>query len=92
MSKPPRTRRDLIVAVIAVVLYLAVGVMPYLGSTLVVPFGAAVVLWVGWLVGLGITVRLVGTRSRWALASAPTALGIWVLYVSLGSILFGWTA
>lgn len=88
----PRTTRDRIVATLAVVMYLAVGVMPYLGSTIVVPVGAAVVLWAAWLVGLAITVRLVGTRSRWALASAPTALGVWVLYVSLGSILFGWTA
>jgi hypothetical protein len=86
------TTRDRLIAGVAIVMYLAVGVVPYSGSTLVVPFGAAIVLWVTWLAGFVGLVRFVAARSPWSLAAAPIALAIWVGYVSLGSWLFGWTA
>lgn len=86
------TTRDRVVAAVAIVAYVGVGILPYLPSGLVVPIAVVPVLWGAWLVGLVVCVRLVRAKSMWALAAAPAALLFWVLFVQTGSLLFDWSA
>jgi hypothetical protein len=73
-------------------LYIGTGVFPYLASGLVAPLWGIVVLYVGWLAGLWLTVSLLRRRSGWALAMPVAALAFWLLVITLGESVFGWTA
>lgn len=73
-------------------LYVLVGVFPYLGSGLVVPEPAVVILLTAWFTGFLVLLRFGKQRTMWSLAAAPAALGFWVLFVLIGSLLFGWSA
>ncbi|MDH3730608.1 MAG: hypothetical protein OES13_05750 [Acidimicrobiia bacterium] len=86
------SRRGRAVVIVAIVAYLGVGVLPYLGSALVVPLGTVPVLWGAWVAGLVVCVRLIRAHSMWSLAAAPLALLFWVVFVQTGSLLFDWTA
>ena len=81
-----------ILALAGLVLYLATGVFPYLASGLVAPLWGIVVLYVGWLLGLWVTVSLLRQRSAWALAMPAAALAFWWVVITLGESVFGWTA
>lgn len=74
------------------VLYIATGVFPYLASGLVAPLWGIAVLYVGWLVGLWLTVRLYRRRSAWALVMPLAALAFWWGIITLGESFFDWTA
>jgi hypothetical protein len=77
---------------IGIGLYLAVGFF-YLSSGLVVPvFPWLILLNILWVVGLVVAWR--ASTERWwtALVSGPIAWVFWVLYVSAGEALLGWTA
>lgn len=80
------------VGMIALALYVATGVFPYLVSGLVVPIWALILLMVLWGVGLAFTARLALRRPILSLAAIPAALAFWWLYVTAGSAMFGWTA
>jgi hypothetical protein len=81
-----------IVALVGIILYLATGVFPYLASGLVAPLWGIAALYVGWLVGLWVTIRLFRARSAWTLAMPLVALGFWWLVITLGESFFDWTA
>lgn len=86
-SPTPLQRVAVIVGLLA---YLASGFL-YLTSGLVVPGGALVVLWLVWLTGMWFVAKLLARWSWWVLLSAPAAVLFWVVYLSLGETLFGWT-
>jgi hypothetical protein len=88
--EPGSTSR--ILAWVGLVLYLATGVFPYLASGLVAPLWGIAVLWVGWLLGLWVTIGLVRRKSAWALAMPVGALAYWWLVITLGETYFDWTA
>ena len=73
-------------------LYLAVGFF-YLASGLVVPvFPWLIILNLLWVTGLIVVWRASAERWWIALVSGPIAWLFWILYVSVGERLFGWTA
>lgn len=77
---------------VSLVLHLAIGVVPYLVSGLLVPpwaMGLLLLVWTLSLAGLMLT-----ARRRPVLTSAfPVgALVFWFVFVSIGSWLFHWTA
>ena len=77
---------------LGLMLYGTIGAVPYLGSPLVTPFPAAVILWVCWIVGLVLTIR---SSAEWPWAAwigSLVALLFWVLFVQTSAWLFGWTA
>jgi hypothetical protein len=71
--------------------YVATGFV-YVAAGLVVPGPWLVVLIVIWLVGLWFVAVHTARRSWWVVASGPLALAFWWGYVTLGELLFGWTA
>lgn len=73
-------------------LYVLVGVFPYLVSGLVVPDPAVIILLTVWFTGFLVLLRFGRQRTLWSLVAAPAALGFWVLFVLIGSVLFGWSA
>lgn len=81
-----------ILGLIGFFLYLVTGVFPYLASGLVAPVLGIAVLYVGWLLGLWLTVSLYRRRSTWALAMPLAALAFWWAVITLGESVFGWTA
>jgi hypothetical protein len=81
-----------VVSILGLVLYLATGVFPYLASGLVAPLWGIAVLWVGWLVGLWLTIIMFRRRSPWTLAMPVLAIGYWWLIITLGERFFDWTA
>ncbi len=81
-----------ILALVGLVLYLATGGFPYLASGLVAPMWGIAVLWLGWLVGLWLTIRLFRGDSAWALAMPVLAIVFWWVVITLGENLFDWTA
>ena len=85
-------RRPRLVGLIALVMHLAVGVVPYLGSGLVAPTYGVAVLWSIWLALLGLGIWLWRTNPRWAWGVPAGALAAWVLVVTLGEVLLDWTA
>lgn len=92
MQRRPASPPHRWVAVLAIPAYVALGVFPYLVSGLVVPFGAVVVLMVCWFLGL-IAIAVVAKRRP--VLTPLVVLGamlFWFAFVSLGSLLFGWTA
>lgn len=77
---------------IGIGLYLAVGLF-YLASGLLVPvFPWLIILNTLWVAGLVVAWRASAERWWIALASGPIAWIFWLLYVSAGESLFGWTA
>jgi len=89
-AEPGSTSRFL--AWVGLVLYVATGVFPYLASGLVAPLWGIAVLWVGWLLGLWLTIGLARRRSAWALAMPAVALAYWWLVITAGETYFDWTA
>ena len=81
-----------ILAVVGLVLYVATGVFPFAASGLVAPLWGIAVLYLGWIVGLWLTVRLYRSGSAWALVMPVAALAFWWLVVTIGESVFGWTA
>ena len=81
-----------VLGLIGLVLYVVTGLFPYLASGLVAPLWGIAVLYVGWFLGLWLTIRLLRSGSAWALAMPVAAVGFWWLVVTLGESLFGWTA
>jgi hypothetical protein len=78
--------------VIGIMLYLVIGAVPYFGTPLVVPFPWVFVLWAVWIAGLAVTIRVYRQWPAWTLLAPVTAVAFWVLFVQVGSWLFGWTA
>ena len=75
-----------------ILLYVGVGFF-YLISGLVMPiFPWLIILDVVWVVGLVVAWRASAERWWVALLSGPAAGLFWVLYVTLGDELLGWTA
>ncbi len=81
-----------ILGLVGLVLYVATGVFPYAASGLVAPLWGIAVLYVGWLLGLWLTIRLYQRRSAWALAMPIAALAFWWVVLTIGESVFGWTA
>ena len=81
-----------LLALLGLLLYVGTGVFPYLASGLVAPLWGIAVLWVGWLLGLWLTISLFRRRSAWGLAMPVAALAFWWLVITLGESMFGWTA
>jgi hypothetical protein len=90
-SSGRRIARSLTLA-IAMVLYLAIGVFPFLGSVLLAPLPGVAFLMLGWALGLVAMVILMRRRSWWLLAGPPVALAFWAVVVTLGEHFLGWTA
>lgn len=80
-----------VLGIIGFVLYLGVGFF-YLTSGLVVPGIALVILWLVWLAGLWLAIRLFRTRPHLVPLVAVGAAIFWFIYVQGGSAIFGWTA
>ena len=75
-----------------ILLYVGVGFF-YLISGLVMPiFPWLIILDVVWVVGLVVAWRASAERWWVALLSGPAAGLFWVLYVTVGDELLGWTA
>ena len=70
---------------------MATGVL-YLGSPLVAPPGGVLVLAAGWLVLLVAAIRLRRARPWLTLLVPVVSIAFWVAVLSLGELLFGWTA
>ena len=84
-----------VAAAVGVVLHLAVGVVPYAASGLVVPVWAFVTLYAGWLGLAVLLVRLLRgphRRPRLAPLVPVAALAFWFAFVSAGGALLDWTA
>lgn len=81
-----------ILALIGLVLYVGTGIFPYLASGLVAPLWGIALLYVGWLLGLWLTISLFRRRSGWTLAMPVAALAFWWLVITLGETFFDWTA
>ena len=83
-------------AAAAVVLHLVFGVFPFAASGLVTPLWGIVVLYGWWLALAVLVVRSLrappNRRPFVALAVPFVALAGWFAFVSLGSVLLGWTA
>jgi hypothetical protein len=77
---------------ITIVLYLAIGVFPYLSSGLLAPLYGVIVLMVCWGIGLVITWRLARTRPVLSLLAVPVALAFWWAVLTAGDVFLGWTA
>lgn len=81
-----------ILALVGLILYLVTGVFPFAASGLVAPLWGIVVLYVGWLIGLWVTIRLFRSRSLWTLAMPVVALAFWWVVLTIGESAFDWTA
>jgi hypothetical protein len=87
---PARVRVTAIV--VAVGLYLVLGVFPYLASVLLAPPAGVAFLMAAWLGGLVIAVWAARQRSLLALAMPLVAIALWAVVVTVGEQLLGWTA
>lgn len=74
------------------VVYVGIGVFPYLASGLVVPPPALAILMLCWGAGMVFTVRLARSRPVLSLITIPSAVVFWAAFVTLGSAVFDWTA
>ncbi len=77
---------------VGLVIYIATGVFPFAASGLVAPLWGIAVLYVGWLLGLLLAIRLYRSRSAWTLAMPVAALAFWWVVITIGESAFGWTA
>lgn len=64
----------------------------YLGSPLVAPPLGVLVLAAGWLLLLVVAIRLRRERPWFTLLAPVVSIAFWVAVLSLGELLFGWTA
>ncbi len=83
--------QERVAGVIGLVLYLGVGFF-YLSSGLVVPFPWLSLLWAVWLAGLIWALLVFRSRPPFVLLFAPAAFGFWLLFLTAGERLLGWTA
>lgn len=72
-------------------LYLAAGI-PYAVSGLVAPPAGVALLWVLWVAGLAVAIRLFRARSPWIFAMPFAALAMWWVTLTVGDIFLGWVA
>ncbi|MGY1832519.1 hypothetical protein ACI8AA_19065 [Geodermatophilus sp. SYSU D01180] len=86
-----RRTGPLVVAVLAGLAHLVVGWF-YLAGGLVVPGPVLVPLWLIWLAGAVVLVRLAVRRSWWTPAVPVEAAVLLGLVVAVGGELLGWTA
>jgi hypothetical protein len=86
----PRLR--LLLIVIAVAVYGAIGIFPYLASVLLAPPAGVAFLMAAWLGGFTVAIWFARRRSLLTLLMPPAALAFWLSVVTLGERLFGWTA
>jgi len=77
--------------VLGLVLYLATGFL-YISSGLVVPGVWLILIWVIWLAGIYLLVRVFQTARAWTPLVAVGAVAFWWIYVSLGEYFLDWTA
>lgn len=70
--------------------YVATGLVYLVGGLLFVPWHWLVPLWVGWLAGLWVTLRLGRRGSWWVLAAAPIAFAVLWVYVEAGWAMWDW--
>jgi len=80
-----------ILGIVGIILYLIVGYF-YLVSGLVVPGVWLIVLWLIWIAGIYVLVRVFRTARAWTPLVAVGAMAVWAIYVSLGGALLDWTA
>jgi len=76
--------------VLGMALYLAVGFF-YLTSGLVVPGFALILLWLVWLAGGWLLIRVFRRRPELTFLVPLGAAAFWFLYLTLGEALFGWS-
>ncbi|MDH3538687.1 MAG: hypothetical protein OEP52_01720 [Acidimicrobiia bacterium] len=76
---------------IGILLYLLVGIL-YLGSGLVMPYPWAFGMWVLWIGGLIMLIRVFQDHRAWTPLGPVGAVILWVVIVQLGAWLFNWTA
>jgi hypothetical protein len=76
---------------VAVALFVVMGVFPYLTAGLVVPLPGLIVLMACWAAGLWLTSRLALRRPLLAPLMIPAGLAFWWAYITAGERLFGWT-
>ncbi len=92
-TAPPASPSPLVVlGWAAFAAHVGVGLTFYLAAGLVAPLPGVLVLWACWI---GLTVaglRVRKARPWWFVALPVVSVGVWVLVVSLGSWVFGWTA
>jgi hypothetical protein len=85
-----RPRGPLVVAVLAAVAHLVVGYF-YLASGLVVPGYALLPLWLWWALLAWVLFRLARQDSWWTPLVPVVAFGTWLLILTAGEQLLGWT-
>lgn len=76
--------------VIGLLLYMGVGFF-YLSSGLVVPGVALIILWLVWLGGIWLLLRVFKRRPELTFLVPLGATAFWFLYLTVGEALFGWT-
>ena len=86
-----RSRGPLLVAVIAAVLHLVVGYF-YLAGGLVIPGYVLIPLWVVWLLLAWWLVSLARRNSWWTPLAPVAAAVLFVLVLTVGEQVLGWTA
>lgn len=74
-----------------IVAHVATAVL-YAASGLVVPTAGLAVLWVAWLAMLLAAIRLRRSRPWLTLAVPVVSVAFWVLVLTVGEAVFGWTA
>jgi hypothetical protein len=77
---------------VTIVLYLLIGIFPYLASGLLAPLYGVIILLVCWGIGLVLTWRLARRRPVLSLVAVPLALAFWGAVMAAGDLILGWTA
>jgi hypothetical protein len=77
--------------IVGLAAHLLTGVL-YVGSPLVAPPPGVLVLAAGWLLLLVVAIRLRRERPWFTLLVPAVSIAFWVAVLSLGELLFGWTA
>jgi hypothetical protein len=77
--------------ILGLLLYLVVGFL-YFGAALMVPGLALAILWMVWLAGVWLLLRVFKRRPELTFLVPLGAAVFWYLYLSLGEVLLGWTA
>jgi hypothetical protein len=80
-----------VLGIVGIVAYAVAGFL-YITSGLVVPSPWLLVLWVAWLAGVYLVIRLFRDRRPWTFLAAAAAVAFWWLFLTLGEAIFGWTA
>lgn len=87
---PTRATRG--AGLIALLMHLLFGVVPYAGTGLVAPGWAVITLWAIWLALLVYGIRLWRRHAAWVWAVPVAAIMVWFAVITLGEWIFGWTA